>query len=94
MDRKRILSLLTAGAVVLALSGCQSKGDSSSAQNDGTATGVAVQTRTIQLSSVATDNSVSGKVAADSQTSVMVAATSDSVLASVRIRTPPQLARP
>ena len=75
MDRKRILSLLTAGAVVLALSGCQSKGDSSSAQNDGAATGVAVQTRTIQLSSVATDNSVSGKVSADSQTSVMVAAT-------------------
>lgn len=75
MDRKRILSLLTAGAVVLALSGCQSKGDSSSAQTDGAATGVAVQTRTIQLSSIATDNSVSGKVAADSQTSVMVAAT-------------------
>lgn len=75
MDRKRILSLLTAGAVVLALSGCQSKGDSSSAQNDGAATGVAVQTRTIQLSSIATDNSVSGKVSADSQTSVMVAAT-------------------
>lgn len=75
MDRKRILSLLTAGAVVLALSGCQSKGDSSSAQTDGAATGVAVQTRTIQLSSVATDNNVSGKVAADSQTSVMVVAT-------------------
>ncbi len=75
MDRTRILSLLTAGAVVLALSGCQSKGDSSSAQTDGAATGVAVQTRTIQLSSVATDNNVSGKVAADSQTSVMVVAT-------------------
>ena len=75
MDRKRILSLLTAGAVVLALSGCQSKGDSSSAQTDDDAAGVAVQTRTIQLSSVATDNSVSGKVSADSQTSVMVAAT-------------------
>ena len=74
MDRKRILSLLTAGAMVLALSGCQSKGDSSSAQDD-SAAGVAVQTQRIQLSSIATDNSVSGKVSADSQTSVMVAAT-------------------
>ena len=74
MNWKRFLSLTVAGAMALAVTGCQSKeGDSS--QQDDAAVGVAVQVQQVELSSIATDNNVSGKVAADSQTSVMVAAT-------------------
>lgn len=59
--------------MALAMTGCQSKeGDSS--QQDDAAVGVAVQVQQVELSSIATDNHVSGKVAADSQTSIMVAA--------------------
>lgn len=73
MNWKRFLSLTVAGAMALAVTGCQSKeGDSS--QQDDAAVGVAVQVQQVELSSIATDNNVSGKVAADSQTSIMVAA--------------------
>ena len=73
MNWKRFLSLAVAGAMALAMTGCQSKeGDSS--QQDDAAVGVAVQVQQVELSSIATDNHVSGKVAADSQTSIMVAA--------------------
>ena len=73
MNWKRFLSLTVAGAMALAMTGCQSKeGDSS--QQDDAAVGVAVQVQQVELSSIATDNNVSGKVAADSQTSIMVAA--------------------
>ena len=74
MNWKRFLSLTVAGAMALAMTGCQSKEDDSSQQDDA-AVGVAVQVQQVELSSIATDNNVSGKVAADSQTSVMVAAT-------------------
>ena len=74
MNWKRFLSLTVAGAMALAMTGCQSKEEDSSQQDD-TAVGVAVQVQQVELSSIATDNNVSGKVAADSQTSVMVAAT-------------------
>lgn len=73
MDKKRIVSLVTAAAMALALTGC-GKGDSSSSQDEESA-GVAVQTQQVALSAIATENKVSGKVAADSQTSIMVAAT-------------------
>ena len=73
MNWKRFLSLTVAGAMALAMTGCQSKeGDSS--QQDDAAVGVAVQVQQVELSSIATDNNVSGKAAADSQTSIMVAA--------------------
>ena len=74
MNWKRFLSFTVAGAMALAMTGCQSKGDDSSQQDD-TAAGVAVQVQQVGLSSIATDNSVSGKVAADSQTSIMIGAT-------------------
>lgn len=73
MNWKRFLSLTVAGAMALAMTGCQSKEEDSSQQDD-TAVGVAVQVQQVELSSIATDNNVSGKVAADSQTSIMVAA--------------------
>lgn len=73
MNWKRFLSLTVAGAMALAMTGCQSKEEDSSQQDDA-AVGVAVQVRQVELSSIATDNNVSGKVAADSQTSIMVAA--------------------
>ena len=73
MNWKRFLSLTVAGAMALAVTGCQSQeGDSS--QQEPVSTGVAVQVQQVELSSIATDNNVSGKVAADSQTSIMVAA--------------------
>jgi len=59
--------------MALAMTGCQSKEEDSSQQDDA-AVGVAVQVQQVELSSIATDNNVSGKVAADSQTSIMVAA--------------------
>ena len=73
MNWKRFLSLTVAGALALAMTGCQSKEEDSSQQDDA-AVGVAVQVQQVELSSIATDNNVSGKVAADSQTSIMVAA--------------------
>lgn len=73
MNWKRFLSLTVAGAMALAMTGCQSK-EEDSAQQDDAAVGVAVQVQQVELSSIATDNNVSGKVAADSQTSIMVAA--------------------
>lgn len=73
MNWKRFLSLAVAGAMALAMTGCQSKEEDSSQQDDA-AVGVAVQVQQVELSSIATDNNVSGKVAADSQTSIMVAA--------------------
>lgn len=73
MNWKRFLSLTVAGAMALAMTGCQSK-EGDSAQQDDAAVGVAVQVQQVELSSIATDNHVSGKVAADSQTSIMVAA--------------------
>ena len=73
MNWKRFLSLTVAGAMALAVTGCQSKEEDSSQQDDA-AVGVAVQVQQVELSSIATDNNVSGKVAADSQTSIMVAA--------------------
>lgn len=73
MNWKRFLSLTVAGAMALAMTGCQSKEGDSSQQEDA-AVGVAVQVQQVELSSIATDNHVSGKVAADSQTSIMVAA--------------------
>lgn len=73
MNWKRFLSLTVAGAMALAMTGCQSKEEHSSQQDDA-AVGVAVQVQQVELSSIATDNNVSGKVAADSQTSIMVAA--------------------
>ena len=73
MNWKRFLSLIVAGAMALAMTGCQSKEEDSSQQDDA-AVGVAVQVQQVELSSIATDNNVSGKVAADSQTSIMVAA--------------------
>ena len=73
MNWKRFLSLTVAGAMALAMTGCQSKEEDSSQQDDA-AVGVAVQVQQVEQSSIATDNNVSGKVAADSQTSIMVAA--------------------
>lgn len=73
MNWKRFLSLTVAGAMALAMTGCQSKEEDSSQQDDA-AVGVAVQVQQVELSSIATDNNVSGKVAVDSQTSIMVAA--------------------
>ena len=73
MNWKRFLSLTVAGAMALAMTGCQSKEEDSSQQDDA-AVGVAVQVQRVELSSIATDNNVSGKVAADSQTSIMVGA--------------------
>lgn len=73
MNWKRFLSLTVAGAMALAMTGCHSKEEDSSQQDDA-AVGVAVQVQQVELSSIATDNNVSGKVAADSQTSIMVAA--------------------
>lgn len=77
MTQKRVLSLLLAGAMVMALSSCQSGGDSSSSQDADTtaAAGVAVQVETVTKETISTENKVSGKVMAESETSIMVGST-------------------
>lgn len=78
--KKRIVSACLAAAL-LTLSACSSTPASPSASGSNTlpqettAPGVAVQVREVTLENVATENRVSGRVSAESQHAVMVAAT-------------------
>lgn len=75
MKQKRILSAALALTALLSLSACSSSGDASGASSaDSAAAGVAVQVREISLDTISTENKVSGKVSAEDQAMVMVAA--------------------
>ncbi|MBC8535833.1 efflux RND transporter periplasmic adaptor subunit [Feifania hominis] len=74
MQTRRILSLILAAACMLTLGGCQSA-DESPEGDAPTETGVAVQVTQVTLDTVSTENRVSGKIVADSETSIMVAST-------------------
>lgn len=74
MSQKRVLSLLLAGAMMLSLVGC---GIGAAASGDGGSNpvaGVAVQVQDVSADTISTENKVSGKVVADSETSIFVAA--------------------
>lgn len=80
MDCKRCISAALAAALTLSLSACGQQGGSSSSapgpdpSGGGEAAGVAVQVEEVTRDAIATENKVSGKIAADGESSIMVAA--------------------
>ena len=76
MAQKRLLSLALAAAMVATLAACGDKGASGSGSNagDNTPAGVAVQVEEVAADTISTENKVSGKVVADNETSIFVAA--------------------
>ena len=78
MSLKRISALALAGALALTLTACGDKGASGSGSNAGdagqTPAGVAVQVQEVASQDISTENKVSGKVSADNETSIFVAA--------------------
>lgn len=71
--RKRIVSLALAGAL-LSLTACGSSSDTSAdASSQSGTSGVAVQVQEVTSDTIATENKVSGKIAADNETSIYVA---------------------
>lgn len=73
MKQKQIFSLALAAALALSLTSCQSGGGESSGSQEQTA-GVAVQVQEVKADTISTENKVSGRVVADGQESVFVAA--------------------
>ena len=73
MARKRIVSLALAGAL-LSLTACGSSSDTGAdASGQSGTSGVAVQVQAVTSDTIATENKVSGKIAADNETSIYVA---------------------
>jgi len=68
MNMKRILPLLTAAALMVSMTACNSDATPQPSE----AAGVAVQTTLVVADTIATENRVSGQVVSDSQTMVMV----------------------
>ena len=73
--QKRVLSLALTAALVLSLSACGSKEGADASGSQEAAAGVAVQTQEVVLNDISTENKVSGKVVAESETSIMVGST-------------------
>lgn len=73
MARKQLTSLALAAALVLSLTACGSSDTSADASQPSTAAGVAVQVQEVTSDTIATENKVSGKIAADNETSIYVA---------------------
>lgn len=72
MARKRIVSLALAAAL-LSLAACGSGTDTSADGSGQGAAGVAVQVQEVTSDTIASENKVSGKIAADGETSIYVA---------------------
>lgn len=73
MLRTKLIALGLAVAALLSLTACSGGNDTSSSAQD--AVGVAVQVEEVSARSIAVENKVSGKVVADNETSILVAAT-------------------
>ena len=71
MNCKKIVSLLLAAVLLLALTACGVK----EAETAAPVVGVAVQTEAVTLGSISTENRVSGTIASDNESMIMVAAT-------------------
>ena len=70
---KRICSLALAAAMALTLTACSGEKDGGDGSRQQPPAGVAVQVTEVTAGDIAVENRVSGKVAADSETSIMVA---------------------
>ncbi len=74
MKKKRISALALAGAMMLVLASCGNSGDTSQVEEAAPA-GVAVQVQQVSADTISAENRVSGKVTAEDEYMVMVAAT-------------------
>ena len=69
--KKRIFSLLLAGAMVVSLTSCGSKDEEEGAEDTPTVIGTAVEVASAERGSMATENTLSGQVIADKSVSVV-----------------------
>lgn len=74
MKQKRIITTVLAAALALSLTACQQEAGTEDGNGDASAAGVAVQVQEVKQDTISTENKVSGRVAADGQESVFVAA--------------------
>lgn len=74
MKQKRIITTVLAAALALSLTACQQEAGTEGGDGDASAAGVAVQVQEVKQDTISTENKVSGRVAADGQESVFVAA--------------------
>lgn len=74
MKQKRIISIALAAALALSLAACQQAAGTESGDGEPSAAGVAVQVQEVKADTISTENKVSGRVVADGQESVFVAA--------------------
>lgn len=74
MKQKRIITIVLAAALALSLTACQQEAGTEDGNGDASAAGVAVQVQEVKQDTISTENKVSGRVAADGQESVFVAA--------------------
>ena len=73
MKHKKLTALCLAASMTV-LAGCGASGDTSAASSETEDKGVAVQVETVSAGSIATENKVSGKVAGENTSTIMVAA--------------------
>ena len=74
MKQKRIISIVLAAALALSLTACRQEAGTEGGDGDAAAAGVAVQVQEVKQDTISTENKVSGRVAANGQESVFVAA--------------------
>lgn len=74
MKQKRIITIVLAAALALSLTACRQEAGTEGGGGDASAAGVAVQVQEVKQDTISTENKVSGRVAADGQESVFVAA--------------------
>lgn len=73
MSKKNILAALVAVSLALGLTACGSGGSTEGEEDAGTPAGVAVQVREVASNTIYAENTVSGRLAAEDESTIMVA---------------------